>query len=77
MGKGLFPDCYFHSIYDITPEFLKGKGIRGVILDIDNTLVFYGVYRPTARNTAWLNGLTQAGLAVAFVSNGRQQRVEE
>ena len=41
MGKGLFPDCYFHSIYDITPEFLKGKGIRGVILDIDNTLVFY------------------------------------
>ena len=28
----------FRSICNITPEFLKGMGIKGVLLDIDNTL---------------------------------------
>ena len=73
----LFPTAAVPKAYDITADSLRALDIKGLILDIDNTLVFYGVYRPTARNTAWLNGLTQAGLAVAFVSNGRQQRVEE
>ena len=77
MGKGLRPDFFFKNVYAITPIFLKSHGIKGVILDIDNTLVFYGVHRPTERNADWLNGLTKAGIPIAFVSNGYRERVEE
>ena len=47
MGKGLKPDFYFRDIYAIRPAFLQDHGVRGVILDIDNTLVYYGVFHPT------------------------------
>lgn len=77
MGRGLRPDYYFESIYQITPAFLAARGIGGVILDIDNTLVYYGVHRPTEENTAWIEALTEAGLQAAFVSNGYRERVEE
>lgn len=77
MGSGLRPDYYFESVYQITPAFLAKRGVRGVILDIDNTLVYYGVHRPTEENTAWINALTGAGIQVAFVSNGTRERVEE
>ena len=33
------PDIMFESALDITPELLIEKGIRAVVLDIDNTLV--------------------------------------
>ncbi|NLT57666.1 MAG: YqeG family HAD IIIA-type phosphatase [Clostridiales bacterium] len=75
MGRGLHPDFYFNTVYEITPRFLLGQGIEGVILDIDNTLVYYGVHSPTEENTAWILALTAAGLQVAFVSNGYEERV--
>ena len=77
MGRGLQPDHFFNSAHNITPAFLLAHGTRGVILDIDNTLVFYGVHHPTGENIAWIESLTGAGLQVAFVSNGYRERVEE
>jgi HAD superfamily phosphatase (TIGR01668 family) len=75
MGKGLKPDFYFRDIYAIRPAFLQDHGVRGVILDIDNTLVYYGVFHPTQRNTEWLEALRKAGIAAVFVSNGNEERV--
>ncbi|MBQ2698246.1 MAG: YqeG family HAD IIIA-type phosphatase [Clostridia bacterium] len=77
MGRGLKPDHYFPNVYAITPAFLQRRGIRAVILDIDNTLVFYRIHRPTEHNRRWIRSLREAGIAVAFVSNGYRERVEE
>lgn len=70
------PDCYFNTVYDITPEFLKSKGIEGIILDIDNTLVPYEIPEPTSENLMWLSAMDGAGIKYSFVSNNHRERVE-
>lgn len=37
-----YPDVYLDSTYDIDFETLYREGFRGVIFDIDNTLVPHG-----------------------------------
>lgn len=70
------PDEYYDDIYEIDPKTLAGRGIKGVICDIDNTLVPYEEPEPTARVKAWLDRLKDAGIEVAFVSNNGSDRVE-
>jgi HAD superfamily phosphatase (TIGR01668 family) len=70
------PDIMFESALDITPELLIEKGIRAVVLDIDNTLVTYGVAEPTDEVIAWIDSLKNAGLGVAIASNNHAPRVE-
>lgn len=74
---GLFvPDHYFDTVYEVTPEMLTEKGIKGLILDIDNTLVPYEIPVPTPENEAWLRSMWDAGIKTAFVSNNHKERVE-
>lgn len=35
----IYPDYYCDKVTDITLELLKKNGIKGVILDVDNTLI--------------------------------------
>ena len=42
MFKMFFPDEYLESTYKINFEELYRKGYRGIIFDIDNTLVPHG-----------------------------------
>ena len=35
----LYPDFYLENVLKITPEFCKMNNIKGLILDIDNTLI--------------------------------------
>ena len=35
----IYPDFYLDSVLEITPEFCEKNNIRGLILDIDNTLI--------------------------------------
>jgi HAD superfamily phosphatase (TIGR01668 family) len=70
------PDIMFENALDIEPGFLIEKGIRAVVLDIDNTLVTYGVAEPTEEVIAWIDSLKAAGLGVAIASNNHAPRVE-
>lgn len=74
--KGLFyPDILFENIYEITPEFLREQKIRGILLDLDNTIAPYEIEQPTEEMTAWFSGMQQAGIRLAFVSNNHGERV--
>ena len=74
---GLFvPDRYFDTVYEVTPKLLADNGVKGLILDIDNTLVPYEIPEPTAENVAWLRSMWDAGIKTAFVSNNHKERVE-
>ena len=42
MLNKLYPDTYLDSIDDIDFEMYYKKGIRGIVSDIDNTLVPHG-----------------------------------
>lgn len=70
------PDMMFDRAFDITPAVLIENGIRAVVLDIDNTLVTYGIAEPTEEVLSWIDTLQKAGLDVAIASNNHAPRVE-
>lgn len=37
----LYPDLYYNSVTEISAEILKKNNIKGLILDVDNTLIDY------------------------------------
>lgn len=76
MKHPFIPDIMFDSIYDIAPDYLLSEGIRAVVLDIDNTLVTYGMPEPTKEVTEWIDALQRAGISVALASNNGRERVE-
>ena len=74
--KGLlYPDILFPDIYEITPDFLHSQKVRGLILDLDNTIAPYEIAEPNARMKAWFAAMKQAGIRMAFVSNNHGERV--
>lgn len=76
MFKNFYADAYFENITLISPEFLKERGIGGVILDIDNTLIGHNVPIPDNKVMAHLRHLEDAGLKLCVVSNNRYERVK-
>ena len=70
------PDYIFESVYDIDFGALKNKSIKGIIFDIDNTLVSYKQEKPTENVAALMNKLKSDGFSICFVSNNSRQRVE-
>lgn len=71
----LVPDFRFNKFNDASVEFLLKNGIKGLILDIDNTLEPYENSIPGEHVVKWLSDLKAAGIGVAFVSNNNMERV--
>ncbi len=70
----LFPNEYAASAYEIDYEKLYRQGFRGIVYDIDNTLVLPD--EPADERAAALIGrLFDIGFKVAVVSNNREERV--
>lgn len=74
--KKLIPDFYFDNIYCMDANFFKSNNIKGIVADIDNTLVTYDDPEPTPRLREWFNMLADAGVKISFVSNNEKKRVE-
>ncbi|MDO5134608.1 MAG: YqeG family HAD IIIA-type phosphatase [Eubacteriales bacterium] len=75
MLKCFFPDEYLDSAYDIDYEGLYQEGIRGILFDIDNTLVPHGAPADD-RARALFARLRELGMGYCFVSNNKEPRVE-
>lgn len=71
----LVPDFRFNTFDEATPEFLSSIGVKGIVLDIDNTLEPYEHPDPGPHVIAWLESLRKAGISAAFVSNNGGERV--
>lgn len=64
----LYPDKYLANIKEITIEMLEENRIKGLILDIDNTLIDYDKkLLPDADK--WCNNLKQKGIKMCILSN--------
>ena len=70
------PDAMKGSIYEIAPRMFTNRGIRFIILDIDNTVAPYTVPDASERMKAWVRGLREAGLELFVLSNNRGERPE-
>ena len=73
--KKLVPDLHVSSIYHIDLQALKNRGIKGIITDLDNTLIEWDRPNATPKLMEWLNRLKQEGFKVIVVSNNNQIRV--
>ena len=73
-GK-LKPQLRYDDIYQIDPELLRARGIRGLFFDIDNTLEPYAAPVPGERLSAWLASLLDAGFSVGILSNAKKNRI--
>ena len=76
MYRYFVPSQYVHTVFDITPESLKKKGIKGIITDLDNTLVEWDRPDATPKLIEWLADMKQAGIQVVIVSNNKELRVK-
>ena len=75
MLKHFIPEYIFDTFDLATPEMLKSLGIKGVILDVDNTLEPYENPSPGEHVIAWLSALSEIGIRAAIVSNNNNERI--
>lgn len=75
MIKKLYPTQYIQSIYEIDLLQLKKNGIRGIIFDIDNTLVPYDEVEPNTKIIDFFEMLRKNGFIITLVSNNTEDRV--
>lgn len=65
----------FERVTDIIPEFLIKSGIKGLILDLDNTLTTHDNPVPADGVTDWLKLMKKSGIQLMIVSNNHAERV--
>ena len=76
MSLNFVPDFRFEVFSDASVDFLLEKGVKGIILDIDNTLEPYEHDTPGEHVKAWLKSLSENGIGAAFVSNNKEDRIK-
>jgi len=67
------PNAEFDIITDITIDFLKENNIKGLILDVDNTLIDLSRNKIEGLDD-WINSMIESGIKIAIVSNGRKKK---
>ena len=70
------PEYVFQDVTHITPEWLAEKGIRALVLDIDNTLTADRSQELPDEVAGWLaDHAQQRAYGLTIVSNGAEKRV--
>lgn len=73
----IYPDLYLDSVKNINPELLKKNNIKGLIIDVDNTLIDYD------RNLldgaeSWCKNIKDEGIRCIILSNSnKRDKVEK
>ncbi len=71
----LRPDLYYENIFAIDPGELQSRGIRGLICDIDNTIVPWSKDEVLEEVIDWFAEINERGYRIVLVSNGLDKRV--
>ncbi|MCA1056222.1 YqeG family HAD IIIA-type phosphatase [Rossellomorea aquimaris] len=77
MLKQFLPDEQVQDIFSIRPEYLKEKGMKAIITDLDNTLVEWDRPSATPKLIQWFKEMQEHGILVTIVSNNNEKRVGE
>lgn len=68
-------DIALKSVLDITPELLSENNIKGLLLDLDNTLTTHDNPRPADGILDWIALMKSTGIKMIIVSNNHFERV--
>ncbi len=75
--SGIFPDLHVHTLAEIPLDELSHRGIRGFLLDVDNTLTPWHQGKPAPGVTEWLRRLAEREFKACLLSNSAQEDVED
>ncbi len=76
-GSEVFrPDGFADRLSSVSLDELGARGTRGIIVDLDNTLVGYGEDEMAPVDAAWVRSARDRGFAVCLLSNNFTERVE-
>lgn len=70
------PTLIADAVTDLTPQLLRQRGVRLLMLDFDNTIVPYTDSHPTKEVSDWLNAMKELDIQLCVVSNSRKHRVK-
>ena len=71
---GIFPSEFYESTYSIDFQRYYEMGYRGILFDIDNTLVMHD-YPSDEKAINLMEKLKKIGFKICLVSNNREERV--
>ena len=78
MCHSLIPDVYIRNVHQIDIQKLQTeKGIKGIIIDLDNTLVPWGKKHLDNKTVSWINRVKDSELKICIVSNSNSSHVSE
>ena len=63
-----YPNIYLNNVKDITIELLKNNNIKGLLLDVDNTLIDFD-HKILDGSKKWCEDLKNAGIKLCILSN--------
>ena len=68
----LYPKLYLENVTKITEEILQENNIKGIILDVDNTLLYYNKQLLKDADI-WCKNLIEKGIKFCIVSNSNKR----
>ena len=68
----LYPKLYINNVKEITYEILQKNNIKGLILDVDNTLIDYYKNMPEGINK-WCENLKKQNIKFCIASNSNKK----
>ncbi len=74
MPFSLLPRLIFRRLTDLTPAFLKERGIDLLMLDFDNTMLPYTSRIPSPELLRWIDGMKRGGVRLCVVSNSKKAK---
>jgi len=73
----LCPDECVESVLDVDLESLGRRGIKALILDLDNTLLAWEADQVPSAVSRWIDRARDLGFKVCIASNGTKSRVRK
>lgn len=76
----LRPDVVLDTVHQATAPWLRGRGLDGLLVDLDDTLLpstGSGSTSVDLKTERWIASLLASGIAVMILSNGSRARVAE
>ena len=64
----LYPNIYLNNVKEITIEMLNKNNIKGILLDVDNTLIDFNL-KMLEGSKQWCDNLKQNQIKVCILSN--------
>ena len=76
MLKLFCPDLYLESIYKLDLDSIKEKNIKGILVDLDNTLLPWDSKHVEEKLIGWTQYCLKKGFSLCIISNNKYNRIK-